>query len=82
MNMDQFRRNQVLQQQIKSAQEAEMRLSNRAAALKVRWSTHNFEVAWNMLKPRTGLCIFEWHFKYSYNLLYFKYDSWVWTQFS
>ena len=42
MNMDQFRGNQVLQQQIKSAREAEMRLSIQAAALKVRWSTHNF----------------------------------------
>ena len=38
MNMGQFRGNQVLQQQIISAQEAEMRLSNQAAALKVRWN--------------------------------------------
>ena len=42
MNMDQFRGIQVLQQQIISAQEAEMRLSNQAAALKVRWSTHKY----------------------------------------
>ena len=42
MNMDQFRCNKVLEQQIKSAQEAETRLSNQEAALKVRGSTHNF----------------------------------------